>query len=836
MKSCKKLLLALLILLSGILALSFSQITVKAEGEEKVKTEPFLPSTYFEYYKLNSPEDICYDQENVYIAETSAIVIYNYATQSYTRYNCAEMTSTGTAWSSHGNSKIDCYKGYIFILNNSELFYISPEDRNTLIHADQITISTHFSIQDDRLFVNKRNSIEIWNINYNNNFLSLELSDWDCSTEFSTLSFAYSPNSNSIYSFENNQCINIKMDTSKNPVFQNFSPDYTHFYNGKIYFIANNKLYEYEENLSLSNNSSPKEILNFNALGRLKGFCLKDDKALLTDNDNNEILEFDLNTISFTGNYVATYKATNNRLTADVVDTVISDGYIYTLQKDSLLRFKTDQSSYEKVVFPSTFSLSEFNPQHVSVINQTVLLSNGKSLKSFTLVKSEQALSAQEIQVTTSGTWEENNICGLYAFDGEFYLLKNRTINNVQHALIYKLLKSSNGYEVNSEAYLSFIDEEGTGKSFTINSFGELYLITENNIYGKRVLCYDLINQTKSESTTPLDESVTKIISDFENVYVLKQNEIINVTKDTSYDIEKSSNYDALDTPISFTADLDKGITYLLYKGYILQTNELPLKTPNTYAIPNGYNSYVDSPKVATLSSGAKLFLVEDNDSGYFKCEHITSATNSEYLMITDLSEDFCLVALDEYTYIARKQDLNEKELTTFTPEFTQGYFVTNAGRYAQPLLNLSYKQTDVNAYSLVTVIGGITVNSTNFYKVKLSDDSIGYIEKSFIVEQILETIDKENYYLAKCKATKVYSADGAELGTIQKGTVKIYGKENGLYKISYGDGIGYVKASAIVQKKNKAVRNSLVLMLVATSFTITAIYLQIRHNRKFEL
>ena len=35
---------------------------------------------------------------------------------------------------------------------------------------------------------------------------------------------------------------------------------------------------------------------------------------------------------------------------------------------------------------------------------------------------------------------------------------------------------------------------------------------------------------------------------------------------------------------------------------------------------------------------------------------------------------------------------------------------------------------------------------------------------------------------------------------------------------------VGYVKENAIIKTENKAVRNSLVLMIVATSFTLTAI------------
>ncbi len=827
MKSCKKLLLALLILLSSF-AFTFASATVRAENENKVKTQPFLPSTYFEYYKLNSPVDVCYDETNFYIAESNAIVIFDRETELYTRINCQQLISTDD-WNV---TKIDCYKGYVFILNASKIYYLAPNDRNTLIDSG-IFASTYFYISGDRLYANTSSTIENWSINYDQESgISFNSNpDFVYNNISSSTAFVYSSVSGSLYYFNLNECTRRNLNEKGQVVFTH-STNYATYYNGKIYFTENNRLYEYDEALAVA----PRELFNLNQNGNeLTGFCLKDGKVLAVNKSVNEIWEFDLETSAFTGKFVATYKTTSNRLTEQVVDVVIDGEYIYALQKTSLLRFSTNQTTYEEVVFSGEFSLTEFNPLYISVINNDLLISNGHNLKAFKLSNLNQTLTAEEVTLTTSGTWEENNICGLYAFDGEFYLLKNRTISNVQYALIYKLKSNANGYEVNSEQYL--YKKDGTGISFTINSFGELYLIAVESNLGKRVTCYDLINKTETSITKPISEGVTKIISDFENVFVLDQNTIYNLTNDTYYKIEKSANFDTLDTPVSFCANMDSGITYLLYKGYILQTNELPLITPNTYLVPDGYNTTLEqTPTVATLSDRAKLFLVWDNQSGYFKCEHITSATNAEYLIIADLSEDFCLIALEENTYIARKQDLTQTTLSTFTPEFTHGYYVTKAGVYAQPMLNTTYRLGEANAYSLVTVINGISVNSTDYYLIELQDGSVGYVEKSFIVEQILETAQKENYYLATCKATEVYSADGSILGNIAKGTVKVYGKENGLYKISYANGFGYVKANAIVQKDNKALRNSLVLMIVATSFTITAIYLQIRHNRKFDL
>ena len=528
---------------------------------------------------------------------------------------------------------------------------------------------------------------------------------------------------------------------------------------------------------------------------------------------------------------MATYKVADNRLTADVTDMVISEDYLYVLQKSSLARFSLDGTEHLTVSFPKDFSLIDFEPLHFSVIKDKIMLSNGKKLKAFTLSDSENALSATENTINVVGTWEENNICVLYAFDEEFYLLKNRTINNVQYAVIYKMNQTPSQYEIDAEGFI--YKKEGTGISFTINSFGELYLLATEGVSGKKITCFDIINKEEALITTPLGEGVKKIISDFENVYVLDESTIYSVYENEYYKIEKSANFNQLDNPVSFTADLTSGKTYFLYGGYILQSDSLPLKTPNAYTVPEDYTAFEQNPQTATVSSGAKLFTVTA-DGNFFKYNSIISAGEGEYLLICELSEDFCIIGFEEYSYLARKQDLTLTEISTFTPEFIQGYYVTKAGKYAQPMLNLTYKIADVVAYEKVTVISGVTVNQIPFYEVKFEDETKGYIQKSFIVEFISEESIRENFYLAKCSKTDIYAEDGTTvIGKMDAGAVKVYGKENELYKITFKDGFGYIKSDAIIQKENKTFKYTLAIMLVATSFTISAIYLLIRRNRK---
>lgn len=834
MRNCKKLLITLLLIFVSVISVGNFTPKAFAEQESKVETQMFLPSTYFEYYALNEPIDICADEENIYIAEKTAIVIFNHATQLYTRIDCTLLLPS-ISWNI---TKIDCYNGHIFIFNDLKIYYISATDTSKITYSG-LTSAYYFHISGNRIYTHSNSHTYSWIISYENNEFtfgsySTSSSEYQPNLIYNNISgiaFAYSPVSSYLFYFTSSDCSKVSAENPSATTVFTQSTQYCEFYNGNLYFIENNCLYEYNESLSVA----PLKLFDANNnQNDIKGFCIQEGKVLVVNTSKNEIWEFDLSTASFTDKYVATYKVAKNRLTENVIDLVISGEYLFTLQKESLSRFALDQTSCQTVTFPSDFSLTEFDPKHISVIGEDVLLSNGKQIKAFKITQTEESLTATELSFSTIGTWEENNICGLFAFDGSFYILKNRTIENLSYAVIYKLFTTSSGYEVNNDQYVW--KKEGTGINFTINSFGELYLIATENNLGKRITCYDLINKTTTSLTTPIADGVTKIISDFENVFVLNESTILNITTNQPFTINKSSNFNAVDNPVSFTVDLSSGKTYLLYKGYILQTSSLPLKTPNTYSIPVGYNQYTDNIQVVTVSEGAKLFTVED-DGDLFKYQNVISANNSQYLLICDLSEDFCLIGHEENSYLARKQDLTEQTLTTFTPTFTSGYYVTKAGKYTQPMLNLTFKQTDVTAYEQVSIVRGIIINDIPFYEILFNDNSRGYIQQSFIVEHISENATKENYYLANCNKTSVYSADGKTIiGSIEQGKIKIYGKENGMYKISFNDKIGYIKPSALITEKNKSVRNSLVIMIVATSFTITAIYLLVRYNRKFNI
>ncbi|MBO4963206.1 MAG: hypothetical protein J6C97_05460, partial [Clostridia bacterium] len=108
-----------------------------------------------------------------------------------------------------------------------------------------------------------------------------------------------------------------------------------------------------------------------------------------------------------------------------------------------------------------------------------------------------------------------------------------------------------------------------------------------------------------------------------------------------------------------------------------------------------------------------------------------------------------------------------------------------------------------------------------------------GYVTTDSIDQ---ETTNRDSFFLVNVSDT-LFTAIGSDTPiTISAQQVKVYGQEGDNYVIEYQGEYGYIPTSATIHPKNNAIRNSLVVILVATSFFVTGLYLQIKYNRKKEL
>ena len=185
--------------------------------------------------------------------------------------------------------------------------------------------------------------------------------------------------------------------------------------------------------------------------------------------------------------------------------------------------------------------------------------------------------------------------------------------------------------------------------------------------------------------------------------------------------------------------------------------------------------------------------------------------------------------------YIIRSQDFVEITTEQTESEMQNGYLLTDCSLYAIPVLNKEFKIASAGAYDKVEVLSEIKINSVPYYKISTENGIKAYVVKSFVAEKIISDSQVENFSYLSCKKTDVFDENGVVIGKTDGNKVMVYSYENGMYKIKYKDGFGYVAKSAI-DKKQKDVRNALLIILCATSFCITALYFQIRHNRKYSL
>jgi len=900
----RKILFFILIFACGgfLIASTPAKAKVKADAETTLNTELFLPSTYFEFYKLNNPIDICQDENYIYVAESNALVLYDIKSELYTRISLTSFNSSIT-----NVTKIDCYKGNVFILNNSIIYYYSVSDKNLV--ATDLKVANYFSISGDHVYTNTSASIMVNKIVENGNGFSFEVLSTFVSGHLKdtpTNSLVYSPSTNNLYYFTLSGCTVRNLTTNEETSPFSETTYYAKAVNGSIYYTSDNKLYEINEasqtnkvlfdldpeNLSVANNE-------------IKGFSIYQDKILIVHSTKNEVCQYDFSS-GYTGVSIATTKKAVNRLTENVIDVIYDSEYVYALQKESLLRFSTTKKEYKEITFiDNEFSLPSFSPKYLAVDGNTLIISNGDDLRAFKLITNEDgSLVCENVNIIFPADWDYNNISGIRTFDGNFYLLKNKTINNVQNAVIIKLhySKAQKSFYVNTNEYLFKIS--GNGQDFTISPFGDLYLLLNKSPQEKTVVCYDIVTNRLSSTQRSFYATQAKLFCDFENVYYLNGNRIYNLNNNKSYLIEKNPNLPN-DTPIGITINLTESMVYLLYKGYILKTTDLPLISPNSFKIPKElYSKFYSDIKTYKLASGAKIFEVDCSEE-YFNYKNVTSCLDKEYIFVSTLEEsnNFCLINYEYKSYLVRTSDLiveDSNNVKTFTPQITKGYYVTRAGSYGLPILNFEqyvsavtsgvFRLKTVGAFTQVEILNGLEINNEQFYLVKFNDGSLGYIQTSFIATTI-------NYFLADISSTKVYNVFGEEIGTISPRKIKVYGTENNMFIIDYlggygyvpkeaisnnfnnrenfffanikettftsfsgetftlpaqrikifamennryivefNDQYGYIESNAVIKQKNNAIRNSVIVIILATNFFITAIYLQIRYNRKVDL
>lgn len=809
----RRILLTILLIFTILLAPTILLVGQKTyadstQGGWSLSTKPFLPASYFEYYNLSEPVDICSDDGFYYIAQPNKIVKFDKSTSTYSEIQTTEMENMSI-------TKIECYNGYLFFLDASNIYCITPQGQ---VQSTQVHASTHFLIQNGTLYANTSSTIEIYSIDLEG-FTFTKIMTITTANE----SFSFGVENNKLYYFTTNN-LYIKDVTlnpeDRTPIKLDASVTYSKFYGGTLYFINSNGLHSYVPN-------SETPLLIGEISGAL-GMCFENDKVLMCFKDLNVIKEYNLTNKSFTNKMVTTTSNELNRLSANVIDVAYDTDYVYVLQNDNVVKFSKLTNTYSKLDI--TFS---FTPKLISVSKDYVLLSNGSTLSLYKQGKTkDNVTSVTKIEFDYPDS--NNNITCISSYNDNFFILQNDTKNNTLQAVVRELNPESASIVTENLRERDYTIL-GRGDTMTINAFGEMFVL----INSSKIVRYDMINASKKEIACEIS-GIKKLQADFETLYALTENKIINLLDNTTYEITKKSHYGS-EMPVSMSLSIEDSCVYVLYKGFILTTQDLPVKTPNNFKMPQNFNLTVrEDVEITKVKQGAKMYVVEIGDGEYFKYVSSVEATTDEYYVLVEkLSDEFSLIVYEfssvQYenkTLIVRNVDVAFEPATPVEPTSTKGYYVTQAGLYSLPTLNQLYKISTIPSYSSVEILKVVTINDTDYFKVQISDKT-GYIASNFIVEEILSVTPSETFTTGFVSIAEVFNATGEKIGEITNQQVIIYGKEDGKYKIKYNDGFGYINESALEKTKDNSMRNSIVIILVGTIFCITALYLLVRLNRK---
>lgn len=798
-----------------LLALNFGS---KAMAEnQKLKTYPFIPSTYFEYYSLSSPIDVCEDENNVYIAETNAIIKYDKALQEYERFSLPEMTIT----------KIGCYGNKVYFLSSSALYSVSPEEFDKYDNVAQ-SVSTCFYISD-KLYTNTSSHIVISSFNEETGIFEVKETQSLGKTTTLAVNQKEGEMYTALYYFDESSCYALYRNGVNEKLFD-ASVSFAQYYNGKIYYVTTNGLFAYstEDKTTIALTESDENKSN------TSGFYIFQDRVLICYKDINLIKEFDLKTYEFTDRIVTTYSDKQNRLPKTVKEVVADGDYLYVLTQNSssvfeLMKFSAKEKEYYKL----DADLS-FYPKSFAVAGNAIILANGTdTIKIFEQGEEKNGIITCEEKYVLQGT-NANNVVAVDSFEGNFYIIKNTTvISSKQYPTVITVEKTAKNYNINVNDYKYFEQKEGTAKTCTINAFGEIFIMmTDGNI-----VKYDIINDLWEISDVTVPVKATKIQADFENLYYNLDEKIINAKTQETYEIEKNRNY-GNGNLVSFEFNSELSKVFFLYEGHLVYTLDLPLKTPNNFEISDGYGiTLMTEVETTTVNTGAKMYEVKKGNDNFFKyVSYKISNTTEQYVIIDKSDNGFLIIANGKTTYIIRKADTQITEAEQGQAEYKIGYYLATAGVYSIPQLNPDFKIGQAEKYEKISIEKEFSVGGKDYLLISRENGQKGFIEKTFIAKEILELTEQTSYKIYECKKTSVYDKNGEVLGELPSGSVAVYSFKDGMYKIRFlggEDGIGYIPYDAIIIKKDKTIRNTLLLMIVLSAFLITAVYLQNRAKRK---
>lgn len=851
MKKLKILIISILTLSCILSANGMFSFADDDKNDIELKTEIVLPSSYQEYFKFSSPTDIYYDNEVTAILEATKLdngqeqtrlVLYSngvYKTKTFD-FTLSQLCRFGNFLVTTKESR-----PYLVDINTLELSEekINDEDGNE--------IDVHCFSSNDNYFVKKNASgIAIYKVTPQQNtlvFKKLTPKDVNSITVVTS-----SPNLNRIAINNDNYvfCFDANGKLSSYKFYEDgratFEKSYEFTLDGIINdIIADNDYFYILSSKSLQKISvtdgtsptSPKDLVKdgneekkIDDLLSPSSLVFKNDNLLIADHECNKIVELSSKDFSYTGFAITTTANADNRLTANTKDISVLGN------KVAVLNGKNGFT----IIDGNTFTVYNASDKIASAEN----IALGKEKVAFTNSNELYFVDTATKEVEKIAVDTYDKITSIAYASGKFYLSTYQQV-----FIVDEVSRTVKNFRITSNL-TNLLTADIDGNIYVYSKDSNTCAIKKYDASGDVLDTYSLKYESKD-----LGVDING------NVYSLSKNNVIEyfkngTTKEAALNISKNLPSGVNATSMAISYDSQK--IYFLFdgNGFILSTEDAEndaitnVSIPSNFALSDDVANDVNTLKLYNLSESANVYEISTDCSGEkFIYKTLSQADEYDYVYAgiayceTSDGEHPFLVLANEKRLILIKQAHATQKTLDITTDITSGYIGTKFNFYYYPIL------TDDGLYALndatfekataISISAKVDINGRSFYYASVNGKN-GYIIKTAVTETLAEQFVREKYSYKTLKPCDIYK--DATLNEVsfkidQKTKVSATKVENDLYYVEFtledGSTInGFVDGNNFTVEGEKAVRNAIIIGILAFAVSATSIFFIYRKRR----
>ena len=799
---------------------------VRAEEPLTLDTAIELPSSYLEYRKLNAPRDIYYDDEVTAIlqADNTIVLFRNGAfAEIGGNSNLSKVRRAGNALIIQQGASVMTYS-----LSEGGALQNAMYDDGTGV-LSPLAYSA-FDVNDRYLVAYAGTQIDLFSITYGADGIPVFVEKRNLSSAAGDVNHIALNDQNDVFFFDkSNKLSYFNVETPGNVrSFGNFTTPTGIVADDANVYIAN----EQDGLLRVSVADGTQNIIVQRAVEETTledlvapaGLALKDGNVLVCDTACNKVVEYGYDAESgrygYSGFAITTTAEAYNRLTVSTPSIALAGERKAVLNGNGVLYY--DGNKYR------TFSLTGVgNATEIALGNDYAALIAGNrllflNLTDGTLLPYGGAYSAAPMQLAYAN--------GIYYFST--YTYPDTTVFQVSEASVGGVLSESETALIKG----ILIDD------FVTDIDGNLYYLKDDVV--RPAMDTDRLQRF---SEKPVDIGV-----DLNgNVYALLSDNRVEYYKDGVLQTKTLTVHgenlpsDAKASAMAMNFDNEK--IYFLFNGYgfILSTSEAENASITDIAVPADFTLTGESAtdaaefRIVIPETGKNLYLIENAVSDVFSYRSLAHSDGREYVYGGETETFFIL--LGEENALVKKSDATIINAYNAAAD-RRAYTATSVCLYYYPIL------TDDGRYALVdtdrlpskceiSVAGTISVNGRTFYFTTYQG-VYGYIPADFLTFELAQTPENERFSYRTLNAGKngvTVFADEAlsavaeilyeniQVKAFATGTENVYYVE---YTRADGSlGSGYVIDDSFLVNGAHAIRNAVILILVALSVTVTSFY-----------